>query len=372
MTEPIRILHVIGSMNCGGAENMIMNLYRNVDRVKVQFDFLVHTDKLGFFDEEIESLGGKIYRVNKFKGANIRQYRLQINRFFDEHKEFSIVHGHIGSCSHIYLGIAKKHGMFAIAHSHSTKPTDISVKNIMYKLFSLKTRKVADFFIGCSLKSGEYRFGKKLVNSDRFAVLKNAIATSCFVYDENLRNETRSEFGIEKKAVIGHIGRFSYPKNHDYLLDIFAEFAKINKNAVLVLVGDGELKKEIENKVCDLGLEGRVIFTGIRKDVNRLLQAMDLFVFPSHYEGLPVTVVEAQASGVPCLVSENITDEVCITDLAERLPINVPASVWSEKIMNIMSGSGRKNMSEEIKRAGYDIATTAEWLTKFYVKTSER
>jgi hypothetical protein len=217
----IRVLQVFHGMDCGGAETMIMNLYRHIDRSKVQFDFLVHTTKKCFFDDEIRQLGGNIYSVPYYKITNGRQYIKALDDFFKAHPEIKIVHGHLGSCSHIYLQKAKQHGCYAIVHSHNTKPKDFSLKNGLYRLFTYKTRKVADIFFGCSLAAAEYRFGKKIAHSNRCSILKNAIDVNKFAYSDVYRNEIREEFNLGKKFVIGHVGRFNAQKNHTFLIDIF-------------------------------------------------------------------------------------------------------------------------------------------------------
>lgn len=365
MSCPIRILHVLHALNCGGAENMIMNLYRNIDRDKIQFDFLVHTNEKCFFDDEIEKLGGKIYRVPYYNMLNYSSYKKALNDFFKSHPEIAIVHGHLGSCAYIYLKVAKKYGCRTIAHSHNSKPDKINAKNTLYKLFSIKTRSVADYFIGCSIKAGQYRYGKKIVNSDRFTVLKNAIDTPKFAYDEKTRSEVRNEFNLTDNYIIGHIGRFNTVKNHTFLIDILAELVKKDNRVVAMLVGGGDLQPQIEEKVKKLNLRDNVIFTGVRSDANRLLQAMDCFVFPSLYEGLPVTLIEAQAAGLPCIVSDVITKEVQITEQVKYLPLDDPKK-WCDAIAKEKANIIRLNSTEIISESGYDIHDTAEWLTDFY------
>lgn len=366
MDQQIRILHVIGQMNRGGAESMIMNIYRKIDRTKIQFDFVVHTDSICDFDDEIKSLGGKIYNCPRFTGTNLVSYVKFWNEFFKEHKEYKIIHGHIGSSASIYLEIAKKNGLFTIAHSHSDG-FDTGIKGSMYRLFSYPTRFIADYFFACSESAGISRYGKRVVNNKTiFSVLKNAIDVNQYAFSEEIRDKKRKELDLENKFVIGHIGRFDKAKNQEYLVEIFKLIAKKNENAILILIGDGELRSHIIEKVKNYGLEDKVIFTGVRSDVNELLQAMDVFVFPSIYEGLPVTVIEAQAAGLPCLISDTITDEVCITPLVEKLPINQNQLVWANKVKSL-KGYGHKNFLEDIKEMGCDIDSSVLNLEKFYL-----
>lgn len=365
MTQPIRVLQVIGQMNRGGAESMIMNIYRKIDRTKIQFDFVVHTDEKCDFDDEILSLGGMIYRVPRFKGINILSYNRVWNNFFKAHNEYKIIHGHIGSSAAIYLKIAKKYNLYTIAHSHNTKMGE-GIKGFMYKLFSYPTRYIADYFFACSNLAGVCRYGKNILNQNNYSVLKNAIECNLFTYNEQIRNMKRKELNVENKFVVGNIGRFNIQKNHKYLIQIFNLLSQINEKAVLLLIGRGELEQEILNAVKYYDLEEKVIFTGVRQDINELLQAIDIFVFPSLYEGLPVTVIEAQAAGLPCLISDTITDEVCITPLVNRLSINDNAKVWAEKI-NLFKKYKREDFSKDIEHKGYDISTSVSNLEEFYL-----
>ena len=360
----IRVLQVFHGMDCGGAENMIMNLYRHIDRSKVQFDFLVHTKKKCFFDEEIKRLGGNIYFVPYYKVTNGKKYKNALNEFFSNHPEIKIVHGHLGSCAHIYLKIAKKYGCFAIAHSHNTKPKSMSVKNILYRLFTYRTRRIADYFFGCSAAAAEYRFGKKIANSDRCSILSNAIDLQKFAYSQNDRKDIRNEFHLDERFIIGHVGRFNPQKNHLFLIDVFYEIYKRNHNAVLMLLGEGFLKPSIEAKVEDLGLVNNVIFTGVRADVNRFLSAFDVFVFPLLYEGLPVTLIEAQANGVPIVCSDVITKEVNVSNRITYCSLTQTKPFWADCIES--KGKERFSDVESLKLFGYDINESSKKLQKFY------
>lgn len=369
MNEPIRVLHVLHCTDCGGAENMIMNLYRNIDRSKVQFDFLVHTRKKGFFDAEIKSLGGHIYHVPYYYVANELWYRAVLNDFFKKHPEIRIVHGHLGSCAHIYLSVAKKYGCFAIAHSHSTDSKSLKPKSIAYKFFNLFTRRIADYFFACGTEAGLARYGKRVTKSNYFKCINNAIDSDRYIYSENFNVLVRNEFGLKNELILGHIGRMDEAKNQQFAIHVLKELLNKRKDAKLILIGDGQLRSILEDLAKNLGVEDDVIFTGIRSDVPKLLNAMDCFVFPSHYEGLPVTVIEAQAAGLKCFISEAVTKEVDITGRCEFLPI-VDPKLWADKILS--SELTKVDTSEQIKAAGYDIHTTAKQLQRFYLKISER
>lgn len=369
MTEPKRVLQVFHSMNMGGAENMIMSLYRSIDKSKIQFDFLVHSSESGFFDDEIRSLGGRIFYAPYYRVFNEKEYKKSIEKLFDEHVELSVVHGHLGSCSHIYLKIAKSKGRYTIAHSHNTK-TEKSFKYLLYWMFTRKTRKIADFFMACGVEAGISRFGQVIVDSDRFCVLKNAIYINKFKYNPNVRRDVRKHYGVTEKEIwITNIGRFNVQKNHHYMIELMRYISNMNESdrVKLFLVGDGSLKRKIEEQVAQYLLEDRIVFLGIRDDIPEILQATDKLIFPSLYEGLPVTVIEAQAAGCECILSENITKEVKITDLVRFLPItNESLGLWAKHVLS-SSLTERKDMTKEITKAGYNVEQIAEWLELFYL-----
>lgn len=365
MSEPIRVLHVIGIMDRGGAESMIMNLYRNIDREKVQFDFVENSFASAAYDDEILSLGGKIYRCPHFIGKNYIQYRRWWEKFFQDHdSEYHIIHGHIGSCATIYLHIAKMHGLYTIAHSHNTFQT------IYYKLAAYGTRFIADYFFGCSEEAIYDRYGERIAKSNRCRVLQNAIDTSKFTFNELVREEVRKELHYTPSDfVIGQVGRFMPEKNHEFTVNLYSKVCKQNPNAKLLLVGEGPLREKIEASVIETGLEDGCIFTGSRPDVNRLMQAIDVLVMPSVYEGLPVTLIEAQATGLPCVVSDTVTKDADITGLITYLPLN-SVELWEQQILQ--THQDRKDTSATIVAAGYDIQTTAKWLQTFYMKIPRR
>lgn len=365
MSQPIRVLQVFAQMNRGGAETMIMNLYRNIDRTKIQFDFIVHTDEQCAFDEEIKLLGGKIYRVPRYTGKNHIQYLTAWRSFFETHINYKIIHGHVRSTAAIYLNLANKHGLTTIAHSHSTssgKGLPALAKNIL----QLPIRNIADYLFACSKNAGEWLYGKKACKSEKFFLLNNAIEVEKFLFNEDTRIQKRKELTIEDKFVVGHIGRFNTVKNHSFLIDIFREVHKENNNSVLLLVGDGELRSKMEQKVMDLGLSDNVLFTGLRTDVSELLQAMDVFVFPSLYEGLPVTLIEAQASGVNCIISDTISKEVKISNKIQFCSLKNPPEYWAKMILNNIDRS-TENIYEEVSNAGYNVKNNARWLEDFYL-----
>lgn len=368
-SEPLRVLQVFAQMNRGGAENMIMNLYRNIDRAVIQFDFIVHTEEKCAFDDEILSLGGKIYHIPRYTGKNHFIYKDAWRDFFKQHPEYKIIHGHVRSTASIYLKIAKKYGLATIAHSHSIGSRGNLISRITKNIMQRQIRHIADNFLACSENAGKWLFGKNIVSKNTFHVAKNAIDTELYRYNEHIRDEIREQLNIHDRFVIGHIGSFTHVKNHKFLINVFNEILKANNKALLLLVGDGQLRNAIENNVNAMGLANNVFFMGVRTDVFELLQAMDIILFPSLYEGLPLTLIEAQASGIKCIVSDRITDEVKITDNVEFVSLNQSPKYWAEQVLKYTGGYERKNNVKEICDAGYDVKENARWLEIYYINS---
>lgn len=362
MSEPIRVLHVFGRLDSGGAESRTMDIYRQIDRCKVQFDFAIHTEDKCFFTDEVKSLGGKIYSFPRFNGKNYFQYRKKWNEFFKKHPEYRIVHGHQTNTGFVYLKEAKVNSVLVrIAHSRNSNKENFLKKHIC-KLSKL----YATHLFAVSKVAGISEFGEKAVNKGQVKILPNAINAKKYSYNPEIRKQKRSELGIKDELLIIHIGRFHPQKNHMFLLDLFNHIIKVELNAKLLLVGDGSLKSEIVKKISDLQIAKSVIIAGTRTDVPDLLQAGDMLLFPSLFEGLPGVVLEAQAAGLPCIISDTITDEVKVTDLVEYIPLEQSAEVWAAKVLGIDSKFKRRNTYEEITEKGYDIESVAKWYEDFY------
>ena len=371
MVGSIRVLQVFHGMDCGGAENMIMNLYRNIDREKVQFDFLVHTKKKCFFDDEIKSLGGRIYHVPYYNVKNHFTYRRILEIFFKKHPEINIVHGHLGSCAHVYLRVAKSFGCFTIAHSHSVGNRDLTIKSFLYRLFTLKVRKTADYFFSCGNDAGLSRFGSNITKSSNYDIIKNAIDINRFSFNEIIRNTIRNEYQLENSFVIGHVGRFDEYKNQMFLVDLFINKFLPFHNIKLLLVGDGICCDRINQKIQEYNIEDRVVLTGTKSNVQDYLFAMDCFAFPSKFEGLPLTVVEAQTAGLPCILSDNVTSEVDVSKSVTYLPITPESDCydkWFSEIMKIRNNPYRINCLNDVVESGYEIEKSTKYLEDFYIK----
>lgn len=357
----IRVLQVVTHMQRGGLETMLMNYYRAIDKTRIQFDFLVHRNDRADYDDQIEMMGGRIYRLpilNPFS----KNYRRALRKFFSEHSEYQIVHVHQDCMSSVILKEAANYNVkVRIAHSHCASQD----KNLKYPIKMLYQRlipKYATKLIACGKEAGQWMF-----RGSEFQILNNAIDARQYSYNVLKRTEMRKQMGIEEgQLLIGHIGRFSPQKNHLFLLDIFYDVQQ-HVDAKLILVGDGALRGEIEEKINELGLNEKIILTGVRNDVADLLQAMDVFVFPSNYEGLPVTMVEAQASGLPCLISDKVSIECKMTEHVKQISLDADIKIWTDNILE-MSKYERGDCSSNIRREGYDIEENARWLLEFYSK----
>lgn len=370
--EPIRVLHILHSMNRGGAETMIMNYYRHIDRKKVQFDFLLTFQGKSDYEDEILSLGGKIYHITPLTIRTMGRYLGDIKRFLKAHPEYRIVHSHTSSKSVFPLRIAKKCGVpVRISHSHNMFLGNgtVSPKEILRKLLRNSLKKVSTHNFACSKDAAIWLYGQEYWNQKKVKVLPNAIDVSEFSYDEDVRNAYRKELGLEEAFVVGHVGLFREQKNHGFLLETFGKIAQKQENACFLLVGDGELRPQIEEKAKLLGIWEKLIMTGVREDVPAFLQAMDAFVFPSLFEGLGIVLVEAQASGLPCFTSQDVVpEEVKVTELVQFISLEESAEYWADEVLKCKGAFERQSKEQEIKSAGYDIIEAAKQLETFYLE----
>lgn len=364
--EQLRVLQIIDGLDPGGSQAMVMNIYRNIDREKFQFDFIISRQDKVFFREEIERLGGKVYYIPKLNINNIFRYSSYWEDFFKLHS-YKVVHSHVRSTACIDLSIAKNHGAFTVAHSHNTSNGKGILVPVKWFL-QLPIRYIADCCAACSRESGAWLYGKGITRSDKFVVIPNSIDCERYRFDMNKREEVRKKLNVSEQFLIGHVGRLAYPKNHKLLINIFSILSREDKEMRLLLVGDGELRRELESQVNALSLSEKVIFTGSVDNPYDYMQAMDMVVFPSIYEGLPVALVEAQCSGLKCLVSEIITDEVYLTKNMTALSTTRNSlGEWAEKIREIA-----KETSLSERRKGYDIVKDSKFNVKKSVKEIEK
>ncbi len=360
----IRVLHVVGAMSQGGTENFIMNIYRNIDRDKIQFDFLVNRD--GVFDNEIKKLGGKIYKIPALQKVGQIKYTKNLDTFFSEHVQtYKIVHSHINQVSGLILERANKAGIpIRIAHIHNNKYGKNIFVNLYKKYLGTKIKKNANYKFACSREAGEFLFGK---DSD-FKVINNSIEMKKYIYDKNVRNSKRNDLKIDENCfLIGSVGRLVYQKNPIFLLKVFYEFNKLENNSKLLLIGKGPLKEKITSFISENGLENKVILLEDRNDVNELMQAMDYFVLPSRYEGLGIVLIEAQSAGLKCITSKNVVSkEAKITDLLDFYSLKNKPAQWARFIYDNKNYT-RKNMYEEVMQSGFDIKSNIRKIEEFYI-----
>lgn len=341
---------------------MVLNLYRHIDRDRIQFDIVIDRPEDLQLAAEFEKLGSKIYVMPSFNGYNFLEIRRCWRKFFDEHSEYEVMHSHVRSYAMLFLPIAKRFGIKTIIHSHSTLNGQ-GFSALVKRIMQFPLRYQADYLLACSNEAGRWLYGVKACNKPNYKFIPNAIDIQQYHFSEEARQAYRAELGVQDRFVIGHVGRFHEAKNHMFLLEVFAEVLKRRSDAMLVLVGDGDLRSAIEHRIDELQIADHVILTGSRGDVAQLMSAMDVFAFPSIWEGLPVTVVEAQASGLHCLISDRITNDVDTSELVERLPITNTA-VWVERMVHL--DTERVDVTQKIREAGFDVRDSARRMMDFY------
>lgn len=364
MSEPIRILHILQRMEPAGVQTLLMNIYRNIDRKKIQFDFLVHYKTPQFFDKEIEKMGGKIYRCSVREDYNLPKYIKELHDFLKEHTEYHIVHGHMHSLGNIYLKAAKDNGVkIRIAHSHTNNTqTDFKkpIKVVMNKLYS----KYATHLFACSDIAGKYMF-----KNQQFTVINNGIDSTKFKFDSRKREEIRSELELKNEKLIGMVGRFEKSKNQLFAIEVFKEFCKTDSNSKLLFVGTGSLENKIKEKVLKEGLKEKVIFLKNRRDIDKIYCAMDAFLFPSLFEGLGIVAIEAQTAGTPVICTDTLPSEINITPIIYRVSLKESAENWSKKIKEAMSNDlVHTDTTSYTIKANYDIKDISKKLEQFYLE----
>ena len=366
--ELTRILMLFTILNRGGAETMVMNYYRHIDRSKVQFDFVVHREERGAYEDKIEQLGGRIYRMKPLRPWTITQYKRQIRSFFDEHPEYRIIHGHCSEIGYYFYQEAAKRGVpVIIAHAHNSH-ADYDLKWPLRTWWKYRMRPYLTHRFTCGTEAANWLFGRE---GAKTAILqRNAIDTESYRFNIENRGKTRVSLEIDDNTlVVGHVGRFEHQKNHSFVLCIFQQLLRQHPNSLLLLIGSGGDK---ENAIKDLStkmhLTDSVRFLGSRSDMPQLYSAMDVFLLPSIMEGLPLAFVEAQCSGLPCVVSNGVPKEACMTDLVTYLSLEDRPEQWSEAIIRQSTISfDRSIYADQIAQAGYDINRNVQWLQDFYL-----
>lgn len=360
--EPVRVLQVVPAMNAGGMENFIMNVYRAIDRERVQFDFLYHFDMPCFFDEEIAALGGRVTKFSVRQDYDLPRYLRELDRFFAARPGYKVVHGHYSGFGMFYNAAARRHGVpVRIGHSHNT-----SSERSLTGLVDAGMSWFFNFGLTDRFACGQAA-GKALFRGKPFVFLPNGIDAAAFAFDPARRERMRAAFGFGPEAlVLGHVGRFTQQKNHSYLIEIFAALAARRPEARLLLVGAGPLEEAVRRQAAGLGLAEKVVFAGLRRDTAACYDAMDAFLLPSLFEGLPVTMVEAQAAGLPCFVSDTVDPTAAFCDGVRFLPLHA-AEAWAGALAAPLPGRNPR-ATEQVRAARYDILDTAAWLQRFYLQ----
>lgn len=372
---PVRIAQILGNMDGGGVEQVVMNYYRNVDRNKVQFDFFVFDSSKRIPEKEIEALGGRVYRLCGLK--HISRYVKTLAQLLKD-GGYKLVHCHLSTLSGPALKAAKMAGVpVRIIHNHSTSGGKRElVRNLAKAVLKPFCGRNATVRFACSEYAAHWMFGNspvcgiqdENVSEKSVRILHNAVDADFFKSDDSKRASLRNELGISPDALVfGHIGRFCPQKNQSFLIDIFAEIHQKNPSAYLLMAGTGEDFELISAKIDEKGLREKVLLLGQRSDTDRLYNAMDCFVLPSNYEGLCVVGVEAQAIGVSCLFSDKITQEVQIGGRVKFLSLDASAEVWAAAALAAAENDGKS--PADLSVCGYDIVTEAKKLTEYYLKS---
>ena len=363
--EKIKILMVLGNTRRGGTQAFIMNVLRNIDHDKFQIDFAINNDFEGGWGPDMRALGSNIYIFPVLKVYNLIRFQKWWNEFMSAH-QYDIVHGHSTNSAGIYLKVAKKHGSKTIAHIHSTGFRGNIIERITKRFFSKLTKEQADYWFACSEKAANLLYGDDYKSYPHYYEMPNAIDVKRFEFNENIRRRLREELGVAKNEYLcGHAGTFSLPKNHTFLLDVFSEICKRDDNAKLLLVGEGVLRNAIEQKAKELGIYERIIFRQNLPNVNEHLMAMDLFIFPSLFEGFGMVSLEAQATGLNVIQSDNVPKDTHLTECVISLPLTEAPSVWADKAL-AMPHRDRKAINKAIVNTKYNLNDTITLICKVY------
>ena len=360
-----KVLEVNYKMDIGGIETFLMNVYRNIDKSKYELIFLTYNPYKYDYEDEILKMGGKIIKISNPRDITIIKHIYQIYKVLKEEK-VDVVHAHTYfDSAYVMIAAYLANIKVRIVHSHtamSLKERRI-LKKIKWFIARIIINLIATEKIACSTEAGKALFG-----ASKFQIICNGIKLEDYSYNKGYREKFRKEFFCDEDTIVlGHVGRFDFPKNHEFLIRIMKEIVRLNKNTKLILVGSGKLRETIEKKIKEYNLESNVILLGNRNDVNKIINSFDIFVFPSIYEGLPVSLIEAQANGLTCLVSKNISEEVKLANNLFFEDIKANPKKWAEKILEI--NKERNFKLEKLKNSKYEISKTTETLEKLYVKS---
>ncbi|HHX37470.1 MAG TPA: glycosyltransferase family 1 protein [Clostridiaceae bacterium] len=363
--EPIRVLQIVLGLNRTGIDNVVMDLYRHLDHNQIQFDFVVFGKERGTHEDEVENLGGRIFHVPT-RSSNPFASTAALKKVFRTY-QYKIVHSHQDCLSGGILKLAKQCDIpIRIAHAHTTN-LPAGWRRFYYSISKRSIAKYANYFIGCTERSGRWMFGDEVVNSNAFTVLKNAIDTRLFAFDLTTRNGWRNRLGFHDEPLVIHVGRLAFAKNHSYLFNIFKAFKEHFPTAKLVLVGDGELASALKKQVAEFDLVSSVYFLGERDDIPELLNAADIMVMPSLFEGLPLACIESQTAGLPTLISDTIDPIVKFTPIIEKEKLTTPPGQWADRMCQMLQKAAtRRDYIAEAQAAHFDILVQSEYLMGLY------
>lgn len=365
----IRILNIVTQMNRAGLEHRIMDIYRNIDRSKIQFDFYTNREEKGIYDDEIISLGGKVYYSKGSNIFNLKSKEKEFYKFLLEHQEYRIIHSHMNELSTLYCKAAKKAGVpIRIAHSRGANK-GVNLKRYFKEIIKLNLKKYATHLFAVSEVAGEHLFGKKAIYKEEVRIWPNSIDCKKYEYNVSIRKKIRKLEKLEDKFVIINVANLVKGKNQRFLIEIFNEIQKLKKNSMLLIAGEGLERKKLEKQIKDKKLESKIRLLGNRKDVNEILQGADCFITTSLHEGFPGAVLEAQAAGLPCFISNTITHEVCLLDTTFQISLKATTKDWARQILKKLELiNERKNTYQFLKDKGYDIKTLVKEYEKFYLE----
>lgn len=364
----IKVLCILNNLNvCNGIASYVMNYFKNIDREKVRMDFLISEDSNSLYVDYIKSTKSRLYIMPEMKMKSMGKFLKSVDDFFKRNNQYDIVHCHLANAAVFYLGAAKKYGIESrILHSHATKSADKPIRKLRNDLMIPFSRRMANINFACTKAAGDFLF------KDEYYIVNNAIEVSRFIYNEEIRNLKRRELGITDEFVIGNVGRFAAQKNPLFMIEIFKEITKINKNSILLLIGDGPMEEKIRLEINKNSLRDKVIILSKRNDINELYQAMDVFVLPSIYEGLGIVYIESQASGLKTFGSNKVPKEARVSELMEFINLKESPKIWAEKIVKYNKNYLRYTPIEDIEENGYSIEVEANKMQEIYFQLVER
>lgn len=362
----MKILYVLSYLSKnGGVQSVVNNYYEQLCKNKeIQIDFLTLLPGDEKVQKDLEEKGCNIYQIKGSQEKNLFIFLKEIKNFFKEHHDYDILHNHQTNLDFFYLREAKKWKIpVRIMHAHNT---NCDINWIRMKVLRLMSKAYANYYFACSEEAGKWMFGKNIINNDKFYVVNNAINVQKYSYNPEVRRIIRNENKFDDSFIVGNISRMTSVKNQSFLIDVFNEILKLEKKAKLLLIGEGPLKKQLEAKTEKLGIQDDVIFYGTTNKVNEILQSMDVFVLPSLFEGVPVTIIEAAASGIKYVISDTIDSHLKSNELEVKLNLNSTAEEWAKEILKSSKTYNRNNQSDLLKMSGFDIEEETKKLKIIY------